>query len=634
MSDWNAWEGTMRKMIAAALGVAMLAGVASAQPPARPPGAAGQEGAGGPAATAAQAARGQTLYEQKCKSCHEPAIERAPTRAGLAARYPEEVIAALKTGMMQPMAQGMNDADITAVAVFLTGRAPGPGFNNAAEAANRCLPSNKFNAAGPSWNGWSPDAQNTRVAVGTPINAASAPKLKVKWSFAYQGGRYGQPTVVGNRVFITSSSGQQYALDKNTGCVAWAFSTSGTGVRVTASVGKNAKAPSGYAVYFGDYGRNIYALDANSGKQLWKLNVEKHPRGVLTGAPVLYNGTLYVPVSSWEETISSLAAYECCTARGSVVAIDVTTGKQKWKTYTMPEPKPFKKSPAGAQMYGPAGAAIWSAPTIDPKRNQLYVATGDSYTDVKEDRSDAIMAMDLTTGAIKWTHQVTQDDNFLTGCNPGRAGVNCPTPVGPDHDFGAAPILKKTRDGKDVVLSGQKSGQVYAMDPADGKILWQTRVGKGSALGGVEWGMAADGDNLYVAVNQGGLPSLTAFRLTDGAQIWQHRAPDAKCSFTSGRCGNGYSAPPTLANGVLYGPNQDGHLRAFEAKTGKLIWDYDTAASKYDTVNGVKGQRGGNLDGTGITFAGSMGYLMAGFNGASGTSGPDNVLLAFSVDGK
>lgn len=579
-------------------------------------------------------AHGGEIFDQRCKSCHMPPVEHAPSRSELAAQFPNVIIDVLKTGKMQAMAAGLSDEDIGAVAAFITGQPPEARFDLAGESKNACPAGAKFNPAGPAWNGWSPDKQNTRVAVATTINAANTPKLAVKWAFAYQGGRYGQPTVVGNRVFVTSSSGQVYALDKTTGCVAWAYKARGP-VRVTVSVGKNPKAPSGWAAYFGDMNRNEVALDANSGKELWSVLVDAGPRGILTGAPSLWKDTLYVPLSSFEEGVAGLAAYECCKQRGAVAAIDTATGKIRWKSYTIPTaPAPFKKNPAGTQMYGPAGAAVWSSPTIDPKRGVLYVATGDSYTEVEEGNSDAVEAMDLATGKIKWSHQMTPLDHFLVGCPPSRPGPNCPSPNGPDFDFGSSPILKRLAGGKDILLAGQKSGGVYGLNPDDGAIVWQVRIGKGSALGGVEWGMAADNANLYVGVADRGMPTLSALRLADGALIWRHRAPEPpKCNF-EGRCGNGYSGPPTVANDVVFGVNQDGHIRAFETRTGKLIWDYDTAGRRYETVNGVKNQRGGNLDSTGITFAGGMGFVMAGFNGASGSSGPDNVLLAFSVNGK
>ena len=584
----------------------------------------------------ALAAHGEELFNGQCKQCHDPAVERAPNRTQLASVNGEVIINALSAGgVMQPMAANMTTDDIRAIAVYLTGRAEiRAAFDTAKEASNPCPASNIFVAQGPSWNGWSPDVQSSRVATQSTIKAKDAPKLKVKWAFAYQGGRYGEPTIYGNRVFLTSSSGVAYALDRSTGCVAWQFKIR-DGIRVTPSIDKNPASPSGYAVYFGDFAHNVYALDAANGKQLWKVNVEPHPRAVLTGAPVLYKDKLYVPVSSWEETISSVAHYQCCTFRGSVAALDTRTGHIDWHTYVMPEPKPFKTNAAGTQMFGPAGGAIWSAPTIDPKRGWLYVTTGDSYTEAKEDASDGVMAIDLKTGTVQWKHQMTADDNFLTGCPPGRPAINCPTPTGPDWDFGASAILKRLPNGKDILLAGQKSGQVYGIDPNNGALVWQQRFGKGSALGGVEWGMAADNDHVYAAVNQGGAPGLYALRLSDGQLAWQQLAVSpAACSFKTARCGNGYSAPPTVVNGVVFAPNQDGHIRAFNAKTGAMVWDYDAGAQSYDTVNGVKDQHGANFDGSGIAFAGDMAFAMSGYNGASGSSGPNNVLLAFSVDGK
>jgi polyvinyl alcohol dehydrogenase (cytochrome) len=585
------------------------------------------------AALARMQARGEALFAARCKSCHMPPVEHAPSRAELAVQWPNTVIDALKTGKMQPMAAGLSDEDIGAIAAFVTGQRPDAHFDVAAEAKNVCPAGARFNPAGPAWNGWSPDRQNSRVAAASSITAANAPKLAVKWAFAYQGSRYGQPSIVGNRVFVTSSSGQVYALDKQTGCVAWVYRAHAP-VRATVSVGKNPKAASGWAAYFGDMARNEVAVDANSGKVLWTVNVDSGPRGILTGAPALWKDTIYVPLSSWEEGVAALAVYECCKQRGAVIAIDSASGRIKWKSYSIPTtPAPFKKNAAGTQMYGPAGAAIWSSPTIDPKRGVLYVATGDSYTDVDEDYSDAVEAMDLATGKIKWARQMTHRDNFLVGCPPEQPGPNCPTPNGPDFDFGASAILKRLPTGKDVLLAGQKSGGVYALNPDNGSMIWQTRIGEGSALGGVEWGMAADSENLYVGIADRGMPTLSALRLSDGALMWRHRAPEpAKCSFRAPRCSNGYSGPVSVANGVVYGVNQDGHIRAFRTKTGELIWDYDTAGRNYDTVNGVKNQRGGNLDGTGITFAGDMAFLMAGYNGDSSSSGgPDNVLLAFST---
>src|SRR5262249_37223114 len=147
-----------------------------------------------------------------------------------------------------------------------------------------------------------------------------------------------------------------------------------------------------FALYFGDQKSNVAAVDAETGALLWKTKVEDHPLSRITGSPILYRDRLYVPVSSIEETTGRDAKYECCKFRGSLVALDAYTGKVLWKSFTVQEePRPFKQNSAGTQMFGPAGGAIWSAPTIDLKRKLIYVATGNSYTDVPTRHSDAIM---------------------------------------------------------------------------------------------------------------------------------------------------------------------------------------------------------------------------------------------------
>jgi polyvinyl alcohol dehydrogenase (cytochrome) len=553
----------------------------------------------------------------------------------LARRFPDDIATTLKTGGMQPMAAGMSDEDIHAIATYLGA----DGMTEQAGDPPACARSGKFSLSGPGWNGWSIDARNSRFQPDPGLSNANVSRLKVKWSMTYTGGRYGQPIIVGGRLFLTSSSGRIYSLDAKTGCMHWRFDAD-AGVRTTPIIGPlNGGAPGGYLMYFGDFQRNVYALDAASGKLQWKMNVEKHPRSVLTGAPVLYQGLLYVPLSSWEETAGGVGSYGCCTARGGLAALDAKDGRLVWKTYAIQQdPQPTVKNAAGTQMYGPAGAAVWSAPTIDAKRRLVYIGTGDTYTDVKENGSDAIMALDLASGKIKWRNQVTENDSFLMGCNRGGT-VNCPTVLGPDHDFGASPILFTLPNGKDIILAGQKSGVAFGMDPDnDGKTIWRNKVGYGGALGGIEWGMAADLKRLYVAVADLGLPppkgkaGLFALDPATGDQQWYTAAPKVPCSY-GGRCLLGQSAAPTVIPGLVLATTIDGHLRAYGASDGKIVWDFDTAAQKYQTINGVKDQSGGSLDVAGPVLAGGLMYIISGYAGALGGA-PNNVLLVFSVDGK
>jgi polyvinyl alcohol dehydrogenase (cytochrome) len=586
-------------------------------------------------AAAAVVAHGASLFKSRCASCHDPAVDRAPPKVALARRFPDDIATALKTGVMQPMAADLSDADIRAIATYLGS----DGMTEQAGDPPACSTAGKFSMSGPGWNGWSIDARNSRNQPNPGLSGADVPRLKVKWSMTYTGGRYGQPIMVGGRLFLTSSSGRLYALDAKTGCMHWRFDAD-AGVRTTPVIGQlRGSSPSGYSMFFGDFQRNVYALDAASGKLQWKMNVEQHPRGVLTGAPVLHKGLLYVPISSWEETAGGIGSYGCCSARGGLAALDAKSGRLVWKTYAIEQqPQPTTKNSAGTQMYGPAGAAVWSAPTIDVKRRVVYMGTGDTYTDVKENGSDAIIALDLATGKVKWRNQVTENDSFLMGCS--RSGtVNCPKVVGPDHDFGASPILFTLHNGKDIILAGQKSGVAFGMDPDhDGKTVWRNKVGHGGALGGIEWGMAADATQLYVAVADLGMPpptgkaGLYALDPATGEQQWYTAAPKVPCSY-SGRCLTGQSAAPSVIPGLVLSTTIDGHLRAYDVKDGKIVWDFDTAAQKYQTINGIKDQSGGSLDVAGPILAGGMMYIISGYAGALGGA-PNNVLLAFSIDGK
>jgi polyvinyl alcohol dehydrogenase (cytochrome) len=277
-------------------------------------------------------------------------------------------------------------------------------------------------------------------------------------------------------------------------------------------------------------------------------------------------------------------------------------------------------------MYGPAGAAVWSAPTIDAKRSRLYFATGNSYTDAKEDGSDAVIALDLSTGRTIWRRQVTASDADLSGCTSGRKLVNCPSTRGHDYDFGASPILLPLRDGRDILAAGQKSGVVFGIDPDSGAVLWRTQVGAGGFLGGIMWGMAADGRYLYVAnadfvVAGNGRPGLFALNPETGKDIWYVPVPKVPCSWTSGApCFNAQSAAPFAIPGAVFAGTTDGHERAYAAADGRILWDFDTGRPS-----------GGAIDVTSGSLANGMLFLISGYSGVLGGS-TDNVLMAFSLD--
>ena len=591
---------------------------------------------------------GAALFKQRCASCHDGGVARAPQAAALKQMSPEVAAFALNSGSMALQGAGLTAAEIRAVSEFVTGKEmakePFPKTAYCTDAA----PSLEQSLTKPNWNGWGADPTNHRFqpAAMAQLSASDVPKLKLKWAFGFPGvGRaYAQPAVVGGRVFVGGQDRRIYSLNASTGCVYWATEADFP-VRTAITIGQ---VGGHWTAYFADQHANAYGLDAMTGAVLWKTRVNDHPLAVTTGAPVLFENRLYVGASSGEEVAGASADYPCCRFRGSIMALDAATGKTAWQTYTISEePKPTRKNAKGTQLYGPSGAGVWSAPTIDTAKRMLYITTGDSYSDPPARTSDAFMALDLNTGRILWSRQMTEGDAFTVACGNPATAAACPESNGPDFDFGSSPILVNLPNGKRALVAGQKSGVVSAVDPdQQGEVLWQERVGHGSALGGIQWGSAADNQNVYAALSDIGFRppvpgappgprqldprsggGLFAINLAAGKRVWA--TPHPGCTDRPG-CSPAQSAAVTAIPGVVFSGSVDGHLRAYATSDGRIIWDVDTIR-EYQTVNGVKGN-GGAIDGPGPVVVGGMVYVNSGYAFFGGA--PGNVLLAFSVDGK
>jgi polyvinyl alcohol dehydrogenase (cytochrome) len=587
---------------------------------------------------------GAAIYKKRCARCHDAPAGRIPPLTALRTMSPAAIVQALH-GVMKAQAAGLTTNERYALVLYLAS----PFTTKATQA----MPPGAFcslqaqavwNRSGaPSWNGWGGNLTNDRFqdTAAAGLTARDVPRLKLKWAFglgAVTEAR-SQPSAAAGRVFVGSETGDVYSLDARTGCIYWIFKAE-AGVRTAIVVGATAQAPGSAAAYFADEKANAYAVDAAHGKLLWKVHLEHHFAALVTGSPVSHAGVVYIPVSSFEEGLAGSPTYPCCTFRGSVVALDAVSGRRLWKTYTVRQPAhPIQRSKTGAEMWGPSGAAIWSTPTFDVKRNVLYVATGDNYSDPPTNTSDAVLALDAKTGKILWARQVTAHDVWNMG-----SGAQ-----GSDFDFGQPPILITLSNGRRVLVIGQKSGVAYGLDPDQaGKVLWQTRVGNGGKLGGMQWGSSADHANVYVALsglqvktvpdraapqgfrlgidpNHGG--GLFALRLATGEKVWSAKA--SSCGERK-RCSPAQSAALTAIPGAVFSGSVDGHLRAYSTSSGKVIWDVDTAR-KYTTVNGQEAQ-GGSLDGSGPAIADGTLYTTSGYGLWGGM--PGNVLLAFSVDGK
>jgi polyvinyl alcohol dehydrogenase (cytochrome) len=590
---------------------------------------------------------GQTVFGQHCASCHEnPATaDRAPDLKTLMKLAPETVYAAVTTGSMAVPAQKLTDEEKRAVAEYLGGRPLDLTESAGAEAMpNRCASNPPLDdpSASPSWNGWGGNSQNTRseTAQTAKLTADQVPHLKLKWAFGFPKGdtAYGQPTVVAGRVFIGSDNGYVYSLNGVTGCVYWSFHAK-SGVRTAPTVGPvSGQAATKYAIYFGDMRTNAYALDASTGKLLWTQALSDHYTSRITGAPALYEGRLYVPISATEEVFSAELTYPCCTFRGSVVALDANTGRQLWKTYAIPEePKPIKKNSAGVQLWAPAGAAIWNSPTIDTVRHVLYVGTGDAYTEPAAKTSDAVLAIDLETGKILWTFQAVPNDAWMIGCVP-KPTENCPTNLGTDFDFGSSPILLNLAGGKRILLATPKSGTVFALDPdRDGAVVWQTKLIDTIAPnnGEIAFGGATNSEKLYLALEDG---TFVAVRLATGDVAWLTRlesldnlgqpTPNGE-NRTKAGLRFGQSATVTEIPGVVFTGGWDGILRALSTTDGKIIWQFNMVQD-FKTVNGIAA-KGGSMGAPGVTVVDGIVYVPSGYANVGGGL-PGNMLLAFAAE--
>jgi polyvinyl alcohol dehydrogenase (cytochrome) len=591
----------------------------------------------------AQTPDGAALYAKHCARCHETdQTGWAPRRAALAKLPPGVVAAQLHVGLMTMMAT-LTGEEKVAIASYVTGK-PAEAFHMPAASApegfcSTATPAEADLLSGARWNGWGVDLGNSRFqsAEMAGLAADQVPRLKLKWAFGFPlaPAAWSQPVVAGGRIFVGSFNGAVYSLDARTGCTNWVYQASPAGVRSAISIGPGS-GNTRFAAYFGDMAGSVYALDALTGKELWKVKVDEHPMARVTGAPQLYEGRLYVPVASFEEVSASNPKYECCTFRGSVVALDAGTGKQIWKTYMIPSPaKATHRNASGTQMWGPAGVGVWCSPTIDRKRGLIYVGTGDQYSDPEEGYSDSVVALEMGSGKIAWGSQLVTGDRWNVACLSGDK-LGCPKGEGPDHDFGSSAILHTLSSGQQVILAGQKSGMLHVLDPdRQGAVIRQIRVGKGGVIGGIEWGPAADSERAYVAISDinpknpeaGG--GLTAIQIATGEKLWHMPAPKPACLGERG-CSAAQPSAVTAIPGVVFSGSLDGHLRAYTSASGELLWDLDTR-KPFTTVNNVPA-RGGSINGAGPTVAGGMVFVNSGYGYLGGAAG--NVLLAFTVDGR
>ena len=582
-------------------------------------------------------ADGMALYQAHCAACHDGQVPRAPHMITFSTIGADAILNAMNNGVMRVQASALSATEREALAGFLAGEAMAPPkpLLACADPMSRLAPSDS-----DAMQGWGGNAQNHRHANGAVVglNRENVDKLALKWVFAYPGAlrARSQPLVYDGVVFVGSQSGEIYALDLESGCAHWTYSA-GAEVRSSLSLGHlpDRKNP---VLYMGDFSATVHAIDATDGTLIWRSAVGDHPDATITGSPKLHDGSLYVPISSSEWATAADPGYACCTFRGGVVSVEASSGELNWRAHVIDQPavETGDKNPFGAPRKGPAGAPVWNSPTIDAKRGVLYVGTGEAYTSPAADTSDAVLAFSLETGERQWSRQLLGGDAWNMACFIGEA-ANCPEEDGPDLDIGASTVLW-VGDERDYLLVGQKSGDVYALDPDEGgAIIWHNKVGRGGFLGGVHWGMSVNSESLFVPIADTTItgrftgpvsPGIHALDPTSGEVRW-YTPSVADCDGKSPIpvCDQGMSAAITSTDQLVFAGSLDGNLNAYDSLSGEIVWSFDTFGD-FESVSGDVAL-GGSIESDGPVLY--KGHVLVNSGYQFGSRMPGNALMVFSL---
>lgn len=580
----------------------------------------------------------KTLFDTRCGICHGGGSLEAPTLESLKLFPKERIVYALKSGVMMNQSSMLTDEQHLALADYIS-----EVDESEINTVIKGLCTDETTAASdnpfPQIDDWGMGSHNKRYIAETSINSSNVKNLELDWVFAFPNATRArvQPTVSGNTLYTASQMGTIYALDRHTGCIRWTFQADSE-VRSALVIDRDS---TGQAVtlFFSDFNASVYALNLRTKELLWKVKVDDHPNATITGTLALFEDKMFIPVSSLEVISAVDENYECCTFRGSLVSLNKSDGSLNWKSYTIDDtPSPHGHNEKGTTIMGPSGAPIWTSVTVDPVRRRLYVGTGENYSRPATGTSDAIIAFNADNGQKTWINQALADDAWNGACVTINSRANCPENNGPDADFGAPPILLNSTDG-DIILAGQKSGYVYAMDPDNqGRTLWHNLIGRGGTMGGIHWGMATDGTTLYVPINDRGVydlhkdidpaPGLHAVDIVSGEKLWSTIEEDRCPPLTLRGCGPGLSAAITATPEVIFAGTLDGYFKAYAAKGGQELWSFDTKRA-YDAVNGARAF-GGAIDSDGPVIVDDQVFITSGYNRFAEKEG--NVLLAFKLD--
>ena len=600
---------------------------------------------------------GGRLYRQHCADCHQNPAMKAPTRQALGNLSREGIMVSLEFGKMQPMAAHLSKQQRGLIALYLTDSAAGV-YDWVDKIACTETDASDGTVRVGHW-GLGPDNRRFLDTGEAGIDRASVGSLELGWSLALPRvtDMRSQPAIIGDTLYLGDRAGMLYALDRKTGCVRRHTEVM-AGVRSAITV---AELNDGRRLLvFADSLANLFALDPDTLDTVWQGSARVFDTSVVTGSISFHDDRLYVPVSSYEVAVAGSPDYPCCRSHGAVLALDAGSGKQLWAWHATPDATLQGQNADGVDWYGPSGAVVWTTPAIDAARNRLYVGTGQNLSRPATGTSDAIVALDLDSGEAAWTFQATADDVWNAACQ--NDGANCPEQPGPDFDFGASVIIADLPDGRQLLLAGQKSGEIHALNPdpasAAGERLWSRRISQGTTNGGIHWGMALAGTRLVVPVadperdlpGYTPAPGLYALDISNGALAWQH-AVSRGCDFPEEhrplvglaqvragggqplqeqyRCSfyYGLSAAATVTPELVFSAGLDGRVRAFDLATGEVLWETATALP-ITATNGLEGH-GGAIDVGGQVVADGWLYVLSGYSMFGQL--PGNLLLAYRV---
>lgn len=579
---------------------------------------------------------GKGLFLENCAGCHNGGVPKAPQQVWLEMMAPDAILAAMNGGIMTQQAAKLSGDERRQIAEYLV-RTPLADYKPPKQPPMCDAQHAGFDAASPPAQiGWGHDNRRFTPASVAGLTKEQVPTLKLKWAMAYPAAirARSHPAIGWGAVFVGSHDGTVYALDLDSGCTKWRFRAS---AEVRSAIVADA---ANKRLYFGDVLARAYAIDAMTGKLIWQTKVDDHGNATITGSPTLGGGQLFVPVSSLEVTAAADPKYACCTFRGSVVALDPATGKQRWKHFSVVDmPTARGKTQSGTPIIGPSGAPIWSSPTYDAATNRVYFGSGENYSTPADGNSDAVFAVDAKTGKRLWTTQLTAGDAWNVGCMMGNE--NCPKEKGPDLDVASSVLVVPIGGGKTMIVAGQKSGDVYGLDPASGKTVWKTNLGHGGTQGGVHFGMAAQGRLVYVPINDmadtrdgrdydakrlgAGIHAIDA---ATGRVFWKALA-DNVCG-NRPNCDPGISSAVSAIPGLVFAGHLDGRFRAYEGRSGRVLWSVDTT-KQVKTISGEMAH-GGSMSGPGAVI--SSGHVVINSGYGLYYHSPGNLLMVFTPDGK